>query len=74
VTVTVKARTVTVKGPRGTLERAFKTNNFAATMLGKKALRVEIWFGKRDEISCLRTHLLLHVMARDNSNVGCRYF
>jgi large subunit ribosomal protein L9e len=24
-------------------------------MLGKKALRVEIWFGKRDEISCLRT-------------------
>ena len=65
VTVAVKARTVTVTGPaKGSakpvvLTRAFKTNNFAAQVMtgkkGEKLLKVQIWFGKRDEISCLRT-------------------
>ena len=53
--MTVKARTVTVACAGKTLTRSFKSNNFAATMIGKKTLRVQIWFGKRDEISCLRT-------------------
>jgi large subunit ribosomal protein L9e len=55
VTVAVSARTVTVKGPRGTLVREFKGNNFAANVLGKRTMRVDMWFGNRAELACLRT-------------------
>jgi large subunit ribosomal protein L9e len=55
VTVSVKARTVTVKGPRGTLERTFKSNSFSASMVGKQLMRVDILNGKRAELACLRT-------------------
>jgi large subunit ribosomal protein L9e len=56
VKIKVAARTVTVTGPKGTLERAFKGNSFSATHTadGKK-LHVEIWFGKRQQLACLRT-------------------
>ena len=55
--VSVKARTVTVTGPDGktTLTRAFKGNSFSVTQTDPRKLRVEIWFGKRAEIACLRT-------------------
>jgi large subunit ribosomal protein L9e len=53
--VAVAARTVTVKGPKGTLQRAFKSNNFAANMLGKRTMRVDMWFGDRKQLACLRT-------------------
>lgn len=55
MTVSVKARTVTVKGPRGTLERTFKSNSFSASMVGKQLMRVDILNGKRAELACLRT-------------------
>jgi large subunit ribosomal protein L9e len=44
-----------VKGPRGTLQRAFKSNNFAANVLGKRTMRVDMWFGNRKQLACLRT-------------------
>ena len=57
VTVSVAGRTVTVTGDNGkkVLKRAFKSVNFAAESLGKKTLRVTMWFGNRKEKACLRT-------------------
>lgn len=55
MTVEVASRTVTVKGPRGTLKREFKTSNFAAEVRGKRSMRVDMWFGNRLEKACLRT-------------------
>lgn len=55
VTVEVVSRTVTVKGPRGTLKREFKSVNFAAETLGKRSMRIDMWFGNRLEKACLRT-------------------
>lgn len=55
VKVVVGGRTVTVTGPRGTLKREFKSTNFAASLRGKRTLKVDIWFGNRLEKACLRT-------------------
>ena len=61
VTVTVKARTVTVKGPGGTLVRKFAGNCFAAKVLPKSAdqpaslMRVDMWFCDRKQKATLRT-------------------
>ena len=55
VTVSVASRTVTVTGPKGTLQRAFKSINFAAQVRGKRSMRVDMWFGNRQEMACLRT-------------------
>jgi len=55
VTIKVAARTVEVKGPRGSLTRAFKGVNFAANLLSPTLMRVDMWFGNRQEIACLRT-------------------
>merc|ERR1719498_375765 len=54
--VSVKARTVTVKGPRGTLTRSFKS--VSADIFGDKAAKkitVEMWFGASKENATLRT-------------------
>ena len=54
--VSVKARTVTVKGPRGTLTRSFKS--VSADIFGDKAAKkitVEMWFGSSKENATLRT-------------------
>ena len=55
MTVKAAGRTVTVKGPRGELKRAFKTINFAVIPTGKQSLRVDMWFGNRLDKACLRT-------------------
>jgi large subunit ribosomal protein L9e len=55
VTIKVSARTVTVTGPRGKLERAFKSNNFAANLIDSKTMKVDMWFGNRQQLACLRT-------------------
>ena len=55
VEVSVKARRVTVKGPRGTLTRSFKHLNVEIRMIGKKKLQVVKWFGSRKELACVRT-------------------
>merc|ERR1712198_219909 len=55
VEVSVKARKVTVKGPRGSLSRSFKHLNVEIRMLSKKKLQVVKWFGSRKELACVRT-------------------
>jgi len=55
VTVSVKNRRVTVKGPRGTLRRAFKHLSLDIYMINQRSLKVEKWFGKKKELAAVRT-------------------
>ena len=54
VKVEVKTRVVTVTGPRGVLTRDFKHVNFDMLLVGDK-IRVDLWFGNRKQLACLRT-------------------
>ena len=51
----VKARQVTVKGPRGTLVRSFKHARVDITKINKKQVKVEKWFGTKKEVAAVRT-------------------
>ncbi|XP_071499991.1 large ribosomal subunit protein uL6-like [Diadema antillarum] len=55
VDIEVKARRVTVKGPRGTLSRSFKHLRVEIRKLSAKKLQVVKWFGSRKELACVRT-------------------
>nr|CAG4652168.1 EOG090X0DNU [Triops cancriformis] len=55
ITVKVKARVVTVKGPRGTLKRTFKHLFLDMQMIKPDELQVSKWFGARKEIAAVRT-------------------
>nr|CAG4645816.1 EOG090X0DNU [Lynceus sp. MCZ IZ 141354] len=55
VTIKVKARRVTVKGPRGTLVRSFKHLALDMEMISKDEIKINKWFGKRKEIAAVRT-------------------
>ena len=55
VTVVVKARVVTVKGPRGELTKDFKKRQMSMVKLNDKRIRVDVWGGSRKELACLRT-------------------
>eukprot|EP01007_Sphenomonas_quadrangularis_P000412 NODE_1257_length_937_cov_973.322072_g1042_i0.p1 GENE.NODE_1257_length_937_cov_973.322072_g1042_i0~~NODE_1257_length_937_cov_973.322072_g1042_i0.p1 ORF type:complete len:188 (+),score=51.32 NODE_1257_length_937_cov_973.322072_g1042_i0:57-620(+) len=59
VTVTVAKRYVTVKGPRGTLERDFHHAHFDMKVVGDRFV-VELWFGKKNQIALVKT-ILSHV-------------
>jgi large subunit ribosomal protein L9e len=55
VTVNVKARVVTVKGPKGQLQRDFKHMAVDMNQVEDgKTLKVDIWFGTRENIASLR--------------------
>lgn len=54
VEVTVRARNVTVSGPRGKLVRNFKHLNISMEKVGKN-IRVRKWFGIRKELASVRT-------------------
>jgi len=51
----VKARVVTVKGPRGTLVKSFKHLAMDIYMTDKMTIKVEKWFGKKKQIAAVRT-------------------
>ena len=56
VTVDVKARSVVVTGPRGTLKREFKHLNIdMQPIAGERKIRVDLWFGNRKQLACIRT-------------------
>eukprot|EP01038_Epipyxis_sp_PR26KG_P006540 gene6540-8986_t len=56
VTVEVKSRVVTVKGPKGTLQREFKHLSLDIVVADdKKSIKVDLWFGSRDTIAAIRT-------------------
>lgn len=55
MTISVASRKVTVKGPRGELSESFKHTPCAIEVLGKRSLRVDMWFANRKQLACLRT-------------------
>jgi len=61
VKVSIKTRTVTVTGPRGSLTRSF-AHQALDLILEKdgKLIRAELWFGNRKYLACIRT-VLTHI-------------
>ncbi len=56
VTVDVKARDITVKGPKGSLKRSFKHVALDIQKVDNgKALKVDLWFGNRENVATIRT-------------------
>ncbi|KAK0071293.1 hypothetical protein PV325_013161, partial [Microctonus aethiopoides] len=55
LTVSVKSRLVTVKGPRGILKRSFKHLALDIRMITPRLLKVEKWFGTKKELAAVRT-------------------
>jgi large subunit ribosomal protein L9e len=55
VTVSFKSREVTVKGPKGTLQRSFKHMSLDIQAVpGGKEIKVDLWFGNRETIAAIR--------------------
>merc|ERR1719197_1213824 len=55
VSISVKSRKVTVKGPRGTLTRHFRHMPVDMMMQNANVLKVEKWFGNRSELAAVNT-------------------
>ncbi|XP_023557253.1 60S ribosomal protein L9-like [Octodon degus] len=74
VDITLKGRTVMVKGPRGTLRRDFNHINVELSLLGKKKrLRVDKWRGNRKELTTVCT-ICSHVQNMTKGvTLGFRY-
>ena len=55
VVLTTKSRVVTVKGPKGTITREFKHMQLDMQVAtDKKSLKVDLWFGNRENIAAVR--------------------
>ena len=55
MTVAVKARDVTVTGPKGKLERSFKHLAVDISVAADgRSLKVDLWFGNRENIAAIR--------------------
>ena len=48
-------RVITVTGKRGTLVREFKHINLDITKTEEGNVKVDLWFGKRKQLACIRT-------------------
>jgi len=61
VTVSVKTRTVTVTGPRGSLKRSFSHLAIELTIAPNgRTVKADLWFGSRQKLACIRT-VLTHI-------------
>ncbi|KAJ6235641.1 60S ribosomal protein L9-RELATED [Anaeramoeba flamelloides] len=74
VTITVKARIVVVKGPRGTLKKNFKhTKLHLESDQEKKEVTVTLWLAKRKQVCGVRT-IIAHIQNMINGvTKGYRY-
>nr|CCA21281.1 60S ribosomal protein L9 putative [Albugo laibachii Nc14]CCA21654.1 60S ribosomal protein L9 putative [Albugo laibachii Nc14] len=55
VKLVLNGRKVTVTGKRGTLTRDFRHLTLDLCRINKKQLRVDLWFGNRKQLACVRT-------------------
>jgi large subunit ribosomal protein L9e len=55
VKLSVRARKVTVTGPRGSLTRSFRHLPVDMQMVANNKLKVEKWFGNRGELAAVNT-------------------
>lgn len=55
VTVKCDGRKLTVTGPRGTLERNFGHLQVEINQLGKSTIVVNMWYGNRKQLACVRS-------------------
>ncbi|KAG1696614.1 60S ribosomal protein L9 [Nymphon striatum] len=69
VTVDVKSRKVTVKGPRGMLKRQFRHCQIDIRKIGQNRVQVEKWFGTRKELAAGYKYKMRAVYAHFPINV-----
>jgi len=55
VTVSIKSRLVTVKGPRGELTKNLRHIDMEIKKVGDKKIKLVVWHGARKHVACLRT-------------------
>eukprot|EP00744_Colponema_vietnamica_P005951 GILI01008673.1.p1 GENE.GILI01008673.1~~GILI01008673.1.p1 ORF type:complete len:191 (-),score=46.42 GILI01008673.1:97-669(-) len=56
VTISIKTRTVTVKGPRGVLSKSFRHSRVEMNIVKKgRQVSIDMWFGNRKERARTRT-------------------
>ena len=55
VSINVKSRLVTVKGPRGELSKSLRHINMEIKKVNERKLKLIVWHGGRRHIACLRT-------------------
>ncbi|KAJ3138166.1 hypothetical protein HK100_000044 [Physocladia obscura] len=55
VDVDIKARVVVVKGPRGTIKKAFNHIDFECRKVGPKKYNIRVWQAGRKHAACIRT-------------------
>lgn len=51
----IDGRKVTVKGKRGEITRDFKHVTLDMNKIGHSKIRVDLWFGNRKQLACIRT-------------------
>ncbi|KAF9979370.1 hypothetical protein BGZ73_000064 [Actinomortierella ambigua] len=63
VKVDIKARLVTVTGPRGAITKNFRHVEMDIVKLSSDRIKLSVWHGKRKHVACLRTiRSLIHNM------------
>lgn len=55
VDVDIVSRVVTVTGPKGKLTKSFKHLQLDISKIGKRRLQVEVWWGTKKQLACVRT-------------------
>ena len=55
VSLSVKSRLVTVKGPRGELTKNLRHINMEIKKISDKKIKLVVWHGARKHVACLRT-------------------
>lgn len=73
VKLVLDGRKVTVTGKRGTLSRDFAHITLDMRRVNKKTLRVDLWFGNRKQLACVRTVCSLIENLITGVTVGFRY-